>query len=240
MQFRALVCDYDGTVAADGTIHAETLDALLRARHSGRRLILATGRMLPDLEHVCPEHGVFDRLVVENGAVVYSPKTRQVRYLGDPPSHALLRRLSELGVVPLHAGRVIVATTEDHRDAVEQSIVELRLPLHTISNKGALMILPVGIDKAAGVRVALASLDLSPHQSVAVGDAENDQAFLDACELGIAVGNAVLSLKEGADWVTRGTDGRGVIEIIELLLHSDLRAVTRRIRNDAPRPGRKR
>ena len=240
MQFRALVCDYDGTLAKEGKIQAETLDALLRARDSGRRLVLASGRILPDLEHVCPEHGIFDRLVVENGAVIYTPKTCASQRLGEPPSRLLLRRLSQMGVEPLHAGRVIVATTEVHRQVVERTITELGLPLHTISNKGALMILPLGVDKATGVRMALASLDLAPHQAVAVGDAENDQAFLGVCELGIAVNNAVASLKEGADWVTRGPDGRGVIEVVELLLQSDLRAVTRRIRGDALRPGRKR
>ena len=235
MKFRALVCDYDGTLATDGSIRADTVQALSRARDSGRRLVLATGRTLPDLRCVCPEHGIFDRLVVENGAVVFAPKSRATRCLGEPPSRVLLRRLSELGVAPLQAGRVIVATTQLHDQAVEQAIRGLGLAVYTTRNRGTVMILPVGVDKATGVRVALASLGLGPHQAVALGDAENDQALLGACELGIAVSNAVPSLKEAADWVTRGADGRGVSEVVELLLNSDLKAVTRRIRGDASR-----
>jgi hydroxymethylpyrimidine pyrophosphatase-like HAD family hydrolase len=49
------------------------------------------------------------------------------------------------------------------------------------------MILPPGVNKASGLVAALAELGLSPHNSVEVGDAENDHAFLSLCEVSVAV-----------------------------------------------------
>ena len=49
-----------------------------------------------------------------------------------------------------------------------------------IFNKGAVMVLPSGVNKATGLAAALAELGLSPHNVVGVGDAENDHALLDA------------------------------------------------------------
>jgi hydroxymethylpyrimidine pyrophosphatase-like HAD family hydrolase len=41
--------------------------------------------------------------------------------------------------------------------------------------------LPAGMNKATGLSVALKELQLSAHNVVAVGDAENDHAFLRSC-----------------------------------------------------------
>jgi len=62
--FKALATDYDGTIAHDGIVDDATLDALERLKHSGRRLVMVTGRELPDLERVCPRLDLFDRVVV--------------------------------------------------------------------------------------------------------------------------------------------------------------------------------
>jgi hypothetical protein len=69
---------------------------------------------------------------------------------------------------------------------------------------------------------ALSSLGLSAHEVVSVGDAENDHAFLDVSEFSVAVANALPALKERADWVTRGSNGKGVAELIEELTGNDL------------------
>jgi hypothetical protein len=68
-------------------------------------------------------------------------------------------------------------------------------------------------------------MKLSPHNAVGIGDAENDHAFLAACECRVAVANALPSLKERADWVTVGDHGAGVQELVRLLVDEDLRGV---------------
>jgi hydroxymethylpyrimidine pyrophosphatase-like HAD family hydrolase len=101
-------------------------------------------------------------------------------------------------------------------------IRELGLERQVIFNKGAVMILPSGMNKATGLAAALDELGLSPHNCVAIGDAENDHAFLGRAECGVAVANALLSLKKAADLVTNGDHGAGVRELIERILASDL------------------
>ncbi len=80
------------------------------------------------------------------------------------------------------------------------------------------MILPVGIDKAFGLTVALGELGIPPERVVAVGDAENDHDFLALCGFSAAVANALPALKATADLVTIGDHGAGVIEVIDDLL----------------------
>jgi hypothetical protein len=107
--------------------------------------------------------------------------------------------------------------------------------MQVIFNKGAVMVLPSGINKGTGVRAALDALRLSPHNAVAIGDAENDHALLAACECGVAVANALPMLKERADLVTRADHGDGVAELADRLIESDLQDLSDRLnRHDLP------
>ena len=80
------------------------------------------------------------------------------------------------------------------------------------------MVLPSGVDKASGLRIALEELRISAHNTVGVGDAENDQAFLALCGYSVAVANALPGVKQRADYVTRADHGAGVVELIDRLL----------------------
>jgi HAD superfamily hydrolase (TIGR01484 family) len=222
MRYVALATDYDGTLAHHGIVEDAALAALRVLRDSGRKLILVTGRQLDDLRRVFPEHAVFDRLVVENGAVVFNPETHEELLLGEPPPEALVARLRERAIEPLSVGRVIVATWEPHQNEVFEAIHELGLEHQVIFNKGAVMVLPPGINKAAGLMSALRDLRLSYHNVIGIGDAENDHALLMACEVAVVVQNALPTLKEKADWVTRGERGAGVIELAEAMIRTDL------------------
>ena len=222
MRYHALACDYDGTLATHGTVEQECLAALERLRASGRKLIMVTGRQIGDLLSVFPDIALFDRVVAENGGVLYRPEIREERPLCEPPPKEFTRLLRERGID--HAvGRVIVATWEPNQVPVSRAIQELGLELQVIFNKGAVMVLPSGVNKATGFRAALAELGLSPHNAVGVGDAENDHAFLDLCQFSVAVANALPILKKHADFVTKGERGAGVIELIGNILASDLR-----------------
>jgi len=220
MRYVALCCDYDGTLAQCGTVSSATVDALVRVRASGRKILLITGRIIEDLRIVCDCLELFDRVVAENGAVLYNPATREQRMLGEPPPGVFIQTLRERGVHPLAAGQVIVAARQPHTSVVLQAIRDLELSLQIVPNREAIMVLPVGVDKGSGLTVALQELDLCHRRTVGVGDAENDLALLDACGLGVAVANAGPLLKNAADFVTRGARGAGVAELIEKLLLS--------------------
>jgi HAD superfamily hydrolase (TIGR01484 family) len=222
MRYLALACDYDGTLAHDGKVDEETLDALRRLRASGRELILVSGRELEDLQATFAHLDLFSWAVLENGALLYQPSTRQEKVLAERPSETFLDALRRCGVAPVSVGRVIVATWRPHETAVLDAIRSCGLELQIIFNKDAVMVLPAGVTKATGLAAALHELGLSPHNVVGVGDAENDHAFLGLCECAVAVANALPALKETADFTTRRDHGAGVAELIDELVASDL------------------
>ncbi|HVU53124.1 MAG TPA: HAD-IIB family hydrolase [Polyangia bacterium] len=238
MRYHVLACDYDGTLAHDGRLDDETAEALRRLRATGRRVVLVTGRILEDLQRVCPALELFDLVVAENGAVLYTPATRASTPLAGPPSPAFVDALRLRGVRDLGVGQVVVATRQPHAQTVLEVIRELGLELQVIFNKGAVMVLPSGLNKATGLLAALALLRLSPHNAVAVGDAENDHAMLAACECGAAVANALPALREHADLVTTGDHGAGVAELCERLRATDLAELAPRLARHDPPLGR--
>lgn len=221
MYYIALATDFDGTLAEHGKVPSATVDALKRFRESGRRLILVTGRELPDLKQLFPELDLFDKVVAENGALLYTPASEEERLLAAPPPPAFVDALKRKGVERMSVGRAIVATWEPHQQTALDLIREQGLELEIIFNKGAVMILQSGVNKAFGLDAALEDLGLSFHNVVAVGDAENDHAMLRRSGLGVAVANALPALKETADLVTEGERGTGVAELIHRLMEDE-------------------
>lgn len=222
MRYLALCTDYDGTLATDGRVLPETLNALERLLASGRRLVLVTGRELDQLQEVCPRLDLFEYVVAENGALLYKPSTGEETPLAARPPDSFVSTLRQRGVGPISVGRVIVATWEPHETTVLAAIRDLGLELQVIFNKGAVMILPAGVNKATGLAHALEKMEISPHNAVAIGDAENDHALLASCECSAAVANALSTLKSAADIVTAADHGAGVVELIDELLRDDL------------------
>src|SRR3954462_3318630 len=166
MRYFALATDYDGTLAHDGVVSPATIAGLEQLRATGRKLILVTGRELADLLRAFPSIDLFDRVVAENGALVYTPSTREEQPLADPPPKAFVAALQAQGVTPLSVGRVIVATWHPNETTVLTTIRDLGLEHQLIFNKGAVMVLPPGINKAAGLSAALEQLGISAHNVV--------------------------------------------------------------------------
>jgi HAD superfamily hydrolase (TIGR01484 family) len=221
VHFLALAVDYDGTLADHGAVGLETLNALRRLHDAGRRLVLVTGREMEDLRHAFPETALFDRIVAENGGVLYDPATGRERALAPPPPVAFVQSLMESSVEPISVGRTIVATWTPHEKTILSTIAELGLELQITFNKGAVMVLPAGVNKGTGLKAALDDLELSPLNVAAVGDAENDHAFLRLCGASAAVANAIPALKQASDIVLAGDHGAGVAELIERIIRED-------------------
>jgi len=224
MRYHLLATDYDATIATDGRVTAATVGALENVLATGRKLVLVTGRELDDLLTVHPDLSIFERVVAENGALLYRPATKEKRRLAEPPPPSFLASLRRRGVAPIAVGEVIVATREPHETAVIEAIRELGLELQVIFNKGAVMILPAGVNKATGLTAALQELKISPHNVVGVGDGENDHSFLKLCERSAAVGGALPAIRDAADLVLRGDAGAGVEELALALVEDDLGA----------------
>lgn len=222
MHYIALATDYDGTIAQDELVDAPTIAALELLRAAGCAVILVTGRERADLSRCMKRLDLFDLVVAENGALLFHPTTEEEWVLTEPPSEIFITRLRSAGVDPLQIGQCIVSTTTPNQRLVQDAIDEAGQGLRIILNKGSLMVLPHGIDKASGLAAALAKLQIAPNRTVAVGDAENDLPFLRLCGLPVMVANAEPGLKHQAALITTGSRGEGVAELIALWLADGL------------------
>jgi hydroxymethylpyrimidine pyrophosphatase-like HAD family hydrolase len=215
MIFVALASDYDGTLAQDGMVAPATLSALKQLKASGKRLFLVTGRELASVRNCFQGLDQFDLIIAENGALLFNPTTGEERLLSAPPPEPLVAALRAKNVHPLSVGRGIVATWTPNETIVVTTIRDLGLDWQVIFNKGAVMCLAPGVNKATGLMAALAVSNLSPLNVVGIGDAENDLAFLSACGCSVAVSNALSTVKSEADMVTFAAHGAGVIEFMD-------------------------
>jgi hypothetical protein len=127
-------------------------------------------------------------------------------------------------------GEVIFATWKPFEKIVLETIRDLGLELQVIFNKDAVMVLPPGINKAVGLKETLKILEYSPHNVIGIGDAENDHAFLELCEISAAVKNALPMLKESVDYITEADHGEGVSELIEIILKDSFTDIKKRLK----------
>lgn len=228
---RAVALDYDGTLTREYAPSEAVLAAVAQARESGLRVVLVTGRILDELRAVFPavdKH--FDGIVGENGCVLSVDGENRV--LAPPIEEELQQAMLDHGI-EFRRGEVLVATLVYFEDIIQQEIHRLGLECQIVHNRGELMVLPPGMSKGTGLARLLESMGISWHNTVAVGDAENDHALLSMCHVGVAVGNAVDGLKRHADRVLEQQDGEGVAAILQEILYGDesaLRSDRRQIR----------
>jgi hypothetical protein len=204
MKLSAIALDYDGTIAVDGVLDPSVRDAMADARRRGVTVVLVTGRRLADLRASCGDLAIFDVVVGENGAVLEFPSSGRHLRLGHAPSQAFLAELGRRGI-PFEVGESVVEAEARWAGAVLDVVRALEQPLILSFNRGRLMILPQAVGKSTGLRQALQALRLSIHNTVGVGDAENDHDLLDACEVGVAVGWGSAALRAVADEVIPGS-----------------------------------
>jgi len=216
MKLSAFALDYDGTIARDGVFDADVRQAIADVRRRGILVALVTGRRLVHLRESAGDLDCFDIVVAENGAVVFYPATGRHSVMGHPPPLAFLAALRARGV-PYEAGEVVVEADAAHAAGILDAIRTLELPLVLVFNRGRVMVLPPAIAKSTGLRQALQTVRVSLHNTVGIGDAENDHDLLDACEAGAAVEWGSAALRAIADDVIRGVPGRAVAEYIRRL-----------------------
>src|SRR5258705_11286688 len=140
MRYFCLICDYDGTIAHDGRCAPSTVEALKKVRASGRKLILATGRQLEELQEVFPDYAIFDRIVAENGAVLYRPSSKDWEVLAAAPPPEFVDELRRRGGQPPAVRRCLVATWDPFETVVLGVIPEQRLQLQVNFNEYSVMV----------------------------------------------------------------------------------------------------
>ena len=204
MRFSVLALDFDGTIAEHGVLDAGVRQAIADARARDITVVIVTGRILDELRGLIGDLRLVDAVVAENGAVVSFPESGRSTVLAAAAPAALADALRGAGVA-IVVGESVIEAEAATAPAVLAAIRQLELPQVIIFNRGRLMVLPSGVNKAMGLREALRSLRLSVHNTIAIGDAENDHDLIEACELGVAVAWGSAALKARADEVLEGT-----------------------------------
>lgn len=208
---QAVAIDLDGTLAHHDRLDGEALIALDDCRGSGAATVLVTGRIEAEMAADFPgllEH--FDAAVLENGAVLAIDERRVVLGSLDPDLAPHLRGLP----VEFREGVAILACHGSDAPTVFDAIDALGLDAQLVHNRGELMVLPAGVSKGTGLRAALSELGISMHNTLAVGDAENDLAMLSAAEIAVAAAGSVDSVRRLADIVVSDRGGDDLADLL--------------------------
>jgi hydroxymethylpyrimidine pyrophosphatase-like HAD family hydrolase len=213
VKLSVIALDYDGTIARSDVLDPSVREAIAAARTRGITVLLVTGRTLDELQRVAGDLHFVDGVIVENGAVVHFPDSARTSRLAPLVPEALVSELQRRGI-PFAAGQCLLDTDANDATRVLDVIRSLELPLVLIFNRGRAMIAPQGVSKATGLHVALETLRLSPRNTLAIGDAENDHELLRLAEIGAAVEWGSKALQGAADVVLAGSGPAAVADCV--------------------------
>ena len=191
-------------------------------------IVLVTGRILNDLDALFRDPPPFDAIVAENGAVLRLPDVPSPITLSQRPDRRVLAELSRRGIQH-QSGQCVVEADADTASHIVEIIRLLGRPRAITFNIGWLMVLPHGVSKASGLQEALWRPRASVHNTMAIGNGENDHQLLEVCEIGAAVGWGNDALKRSADEVVPGDGPKAVAPYIRDIL-SRPRIPTERMR----------
>jgi hydroxymethylpyrimidine pyrophosphatase-like HAD family hydrolase len=220
VKLSTLALDFDGTIAQNAVLDPKVRKAIAEARAQDVVVLLVTVRILEDLRRVAGDLHLVDAVVSENGAAIYFPDSGYLRVLAEPPPAVLLNELRREGVL-FSVGQSIIDPDQATATRLLAMLQRLELPLVLAFNRSRVIVLPQAISKATGLRQALTILRFSPHNAVAIGDAENDHELLHSCEVGVAVAWGSEALKASADHVLPGDGPTAVLGRHLVLGHTD-------------------
>jgi len=219
VKLSVIAIDYDGTITRNDMLDPTVRPAIAAARTSGSTVLLVTGRILEDLRRVAGDLHFVDGVIAENGAIVHFPDSGHTSTLAPPVPEGFVMELRRRGI-PFGLGRSLVDADATEAPRLLEVIRALELPLVLIFNGGRVMVLPQGVSKATGLHVALDMLRLSPRNTVAIGDAENDHELLRLAEVGVAVEWASPALRSAADILLQGSGPPAVASYVRALASS--------------------
>lgn len=236
MNVKALALDLDGTVFGDGELNLDEVVLLRMLQEKGVKVILCTGRNLHYVLGIARCLGTDGPVICEEGTIVYDQSTHARMFNGELSDLNTLRENLKnwlpTCVIPKeahHDKEIILALDRNPRvdldlfvEEVKAVLEERKMNLVITRSDEMINIMPQGVDKGVGLSKALEILDIDQDNVIAVGDAPNDLPLIKEAGYGIAVSNAHEKVKDESDYVTNYPDGRGVIEVINLILSGSI------------------
>ncbi len=223
-----LAVDIDGTLTRPGDHDATTpagvdprvFDPL---REWPAPVVVATGKAFPYPVALCHFTGIEERVVAENGGVVYAGD--RVEFAGDPEAaRAVLRAFEEQGGETGWGDADTVNRWRETEVAVSMDADEELL--RVVADEHGMTVVDTGyayhvvspdVDKGQGLRRAADLIGRDPGTFVAVGDSENDVPTFRVARRSYAVGDAADVAREAADEVVEGHAADGFLEVLSLV-----------------------
>ena len=220
MQRPPLVLDVDGTLTRPSGpgLDPRTFDALASW---DAPVIFATGKSFPYPVGLCQFVGIPERVVAENGGVVYTGDRTIVT--GDrAAAEAVAREYHDAGYDLGWGCDDTVNRWRETELAVARD--QPREPLEAIAAEYGLEVVDTGyayhvkdpaVSKGAGLDALAGAIGLDLEGCVAIGDSENDVSTFERVGRSFAVANADEAAKRAADEVLEAQHADGTLTVLE-------------------------
>ena len=229
---RAAFFDLDGTLLSHRTyqVSGSTKRALAQLRDNGVKLYLSTGRHAVELDALPIEDLIFDGYITLNGQLCLDQDKISLFQRNSIPlvlveesgltlnyvNQAVLDAQSAINtpvpeIAPYDGKPIYQATAFATRDQDEfiRSILPQGCRAARWSDHGVDLIMEGG-GKVSGMRYFLEREGILPGETIAFGDAENDIDMLEYADIGVVMGNAQVSVKRIANYITSSVDEDGI------------------------------
>ena len=213
-----LVLDIDGTLTTPtGGLDPRAFEAVPAW---DAPVVLATGKAFPYPVALCHFLAVPERVVAENGGVVYADDEVTVTADGDRVREAARAFVDRGGDLGWGAADTVnrwreteVAVNLDADESLLRAVAE-EFDLDVVDTGYAYHLKTPGVEKGKGLRSVAETLGLDPESFVAVGDSENDVSTFEVAGRSFAVANADDRARAAADRVTDGAHMDGTLEAL--------------------------
>jgi len=228
-----LICDIDGTLTDDWNyaLHPGLPEAFRRLEANGVPVALATGNVRPVAWALSRHLGLTGPLICENGGVVWDwRREKEVQYLADGTRARLAcewlaTRIPDLDSAGISSNAWRESEwclyTHEDKEAIEMELAQSEWSdLEVVRTGFAIHINDPGLNKGAGIRLALEPLEIDPSECIGVGDSPNDLPMFSTVGWAVAVGCAFPEVKAAANAVASDDliGGHTVIALIEEIL----------------------
>lgn len=246
MHYKAVISDIDGTLAPvklHSRLSPEVVAAVQLFIKKGYFFSVATGKPFSLIEHVVEQLKLTSPVIVDNGAAIYDPITKQPLVdftIDDKVALKLLqfvransteyrvscrsRNWERINSLPPHdpVRKFIILDLPLHKtESLISELHDLFPQLHIVKTSSdlgteynAIYISSGDATKQHAVLQLSHLLGIHTSEIVGVGDHYNDFPLLMACGMKVAMGNAVSELKEIADYIAPSVEDNGIVDVL--------------------------
>jgi phosphoglycolate phosphatase (TIGR01487 family) len=216
--------DIDGTLTENGggMIHLPAIQSLRYLERLGYKIIYVAGRSSVEAYILAVFGGTTKIAVGENGGVVILAPQKHI-LLADKEKcmkgyEILKSNIEHVKIKPVfhRLTEIVLFRTFDIVEG-QKILNEHNMDLNLSDSRYAFHINERGIDKATGLKKVLDILNVTPAETVAIGDSQTDIPLFDLCGYSIALNHAEENVKARARYVVSGKEGEGLIDAVEYI-----------------------